>query len=399
MPSGADGGAPESPPAGVGVRWRRGALDWRPWLATAAVTLSSVAAGVLALCVSTWIVHQPFDAVANRFDTTWYWKIALSGYPHRVARSPIDYSGLRGAFFPGLPGVERVVHDVLGGPAPLITILVGTIGLVAAGLALRALVRLETGDDGASSAVVALLAFFPGAYVFVMGYSEALAIPLAILCLYFLHRRQFVAAGVAAGLAGTMRLSASVLVLVCAVAAAQALFEPGARRQVRALVAPLVCPVLAASGLVAWLVVLKVRTGNALAFDVAERLGWQDRFTLLTPFHDLRAFAAHPFHVPADTMNALGVVLVVVACAALVAGWATARLAPVDAVYGLGILALWLFTTNAGAFPRYLEMAFPVLVLAARGLPARALVATTGALGAVLAVLVLLFATSNPFFP
>lgn len=366
----------------------------RPWLWACAVAVASLATGLLCLWVATWIVHQPFDAVANRFDTSWYWKIAQSGYPHRVATGPTDYTGLRSAFFPGLPLAERIVHDVLGGPAPLTTCLVGGIGFVAACVAVRALARRDEGD-GIAGAAVALFAFFPGAYVFVMGYSEALAIPLAAACLYWLHRRRFVLAGLAAGLAGTVRLSASVLVAACAVAALGAVLGREERLGLRALAAPLAAPVLAATGLVAWLLVLRARTGDALAFDKAERLGWQDRFTLLTPFHDLRAFAAHPFHVPLDTMNALGVVVVVVVCVVL----AVVRLPVADKVYGIGILLLWLFTTNAGAFPRYLEMAFPVLVVAGRRLPPAAVAPVTGVLGAGLAVLVLLFATSNPFFP
>jgi hypothetical protein len=362
-------------------------------LVLAVVALASVAVGLLGFSAAAWITRTPAAGVAVRFDTTWYYRISQLGYLHRIPTSATDYPGLRVAFFPGLPLVERAVHHVVGGAPAHTTVLVGTAGLIVSCILLWSLVARDWSAAIAWRAV-ALLAFFPGAYVFPMAYSEALAIPLAIGTLWALRRRWFLVAGVAAALAGTVRLLSIMLIAACVVAAIRELREPndGTDTRVRAVL----CPILSTGGVVAYMIYLKSITGSFFAFNTAERLGWQNRVSLLAPFHDLRLFFEYGFHgAPFVIINGLGVFAV---AAAIVTVLAVAM--PLEyKVFGAGILAAWMFTTNSGAWMRFIEFAFPALVAVAVKLPGRILFPVLGVCGAALGILIVLFGSSIAFSP
>jgi hypothetical protein len=68
-------------------------------------------------------------------------------------------------------------------------------------------------------------------------------------------------------------------------------------------------------------------------------------------------------------------------------------------VFAVGILASWLLTSDSGAWFRYVEFAFPVLIALAAKVPDRALLPIVSVCGAALAVLIVMFASSTPFFP
>jgi hypothetical protein len=359
----------------------------------AAVGLASMAVQILAFVVAAAISRFSLTETAFRFDTTWFYRIAEHGYLHRVPTGPTDYGGLRIAFFPGLALVERAVHAVVGGDPVDTTLVVGAAGLVGSCLALWALVA-EDFDEGAAWRSVVLMAFFPGAYVFAMAYSEALAIPLAIVTLWALRRRWFVVAGLAAALAGTMRLDSLVLVAVCAVAAVRQLRESD--RTLSTDIRAVVSPFLAATGVVGYLIYLKVITGGFFTFATAERLGWDDHLSFTASFHQVRLFGEHGLHsTPLVIVNTMGVVAVIVAVVFV----AVVSLPLEYKVLAIGILGSWMFTADHGAWFRYVEFAFPVLVAVAVKLPEKHLLPLVSACGVVLGLLIVLFATSTPFFP
>ena len=128
------------------------------------------------------------------------------------------------------------------------------------------------GDEVAWRSVV-VFAFFPGAYVFLLGYSEAL-IPLAILVLYALRRRWYLVAGVATGVATGTRLTAVALVAACLVGAVREVAAQHAaivrtRATVFRLVTAIAAPIIGLAGLVAYMVFLHQRTGSYLTFITA----------------------------------------------------------------------------------------------------------------------------------
>ncbi len=366
---------------------------------TSCVAVGSFVAGLVALWAASAIAHAPLAATALRWDASWYYRISRLGYSSALPTSPTQYAAIRPAFFPGLPLVERAVHWLVGGPPAATTLLVGALGLLASCLALRALVERFFDADAAWRATV-LFAFFPGAYVFVMGYSEALAIPLAIFTLYAVRRRWYLVAGATTALATGTRLLGVALVAALAVAAARELLvalHAGRARWPR-LVSAVASPVLGLGGLAGFMVYLHQRTGSFLAFEKAERIGWHNTVSFAQPYDWFRAFAAHPLVVPWVTVNAAGVV-VIVSCLVLLAlvGWR--HLSGEEMAYSVVVLLAWLFTSNTGAWFRFVLSAFPVVVLLALRLPRRAypVVACAGAM--LLAILVVLFGSASTFSP
>ncbi len=362
-------------------------------LGLAAVALTSMAIGLLAFIAAAAITRSSVAGAALRFDTTWYFRIAQLGYLHRAPTGATDYGGLRVAFFPGLPLVERAVHGVIGGGPAHTTVLVGGACLVVSCIVMWLLV-VEDWDERVAWRAVALLAFFPGAYIFPMAYSEALAVPLALLTLWGLRRRWFLVAGVAAGLAGSVRLLSVMLIAACLVAAVRQVAARDHRTSV--VVRAVLCPVLACSGFVAYLAYLKATTGSFFTFSTAERLGWQNSVSLLAPFHNVRVLFDLGFHGPSATIiNGIGVFVVAgaVALVALVS-------MPLEyKVFAIGILAAWLFTTNSGAWFRFIEFAFPVLIALAVKVPDKVFLPMVGASAALLGILIVLFSSAVLFSP
>ena len=348
---------------------------------------------LFAFLIAATVTGYGLGETAFRFDTTWFYRIAEHGYLHRVPTGPTDYGGLRIAFFPGLPLVERAVHGVIGGSPIRTTFLVGTVGLVAACVGLWSLVARDWDEAGAWRSVT-LMVFFPGAYVFSMAYSEALALPLAIGTLWALRRRWFVVAGLSAALAGTMRLDSLVLVAVCVVAAGRQLRED--RRPTGPVVRALLSPVLAATGVLGYLIYLKVTTGGFFTFATAEKLGWGDHFSFSATYDQLRLFTEHGFHSsPVVLMNSTGVVAVLVAAVVVV----VVSMPLEYKVLALGVLGTWLFTADHGSWFRYIEFAFPVLVAVAVKVPEKYLLPALGVGAAALGALIILFAATTPLFP
>src|SRR5580698_4340982 len=120
----------------------------------AAVAVTSMVVQILAFVVAAAITRFSITETAFRWDTTWFYRIAEHGYLHRVPNGPTDYAGLRIAFFPGLPLVERAVHAVIGGDPVDTTFLVGTAGLVVSCIALWALVARDFDESAAWRSVV-----------------------------------------------------------------------------------------------------------------------------------------------------------------------------------------------------------------------------------------------------
>ncbi len=377
----------------AGVRWT---------LSTTAVAASSFFLGLVAIWAAAWMTHHSVAQTAVQWDGTWYYFISQHGYVHALPTAANQYNALRAAFFPGLPFVERVVHDIVGGSPARTTLLVGAAGLVVSCLLLRALVTRMFGDEVAWRSVV-VFAFFPGAYVFLLGYSEALEIPLAILVLYALRRRWYLVAGVATALATGTRITGLALVAACIVGAVrEVLAQRGAtvwtRQTVFRLVTALAAPIIGLAGLVGYMVFLHQRTGSYLAFNTAERVGWNNSLDFAEPFRAMQAFADHPFSIPYQTMNALGTVAIL-ACLVLLGVDGLRRLRLEETIYAAVILLAWMFTSNTGAWFRFAEAAFPVLILLALRLGQRwyPVVACAGA--SIFGILLLFFLTNTAFSP
>lgn len=379
----------------VGRAWRRA----RWFTTTLSVTVGSFFFGVIGEWAASYIVHVPFASSAFVWDSHWYYAISQTGYVSGLPTSPDDAGPLRDAFFPGLPLLERGVHDVVGGSPLRTTMLIGFVGLLASCLLLRLLVSSMFGEDAGWRATV-LFAFFPGSYVFFFGYSEAIFIPLAIVVLYALHRRWYLLAGLASALASGTRLLGVALVFACAIAALLEFWAPRRHRRPQwpRLAAAGSSPVIGLTGVVAFVLYLHARTGSFTAIFKAERVGWHNRFSISEPYDAFKAFADHPLVAPWVTLDAIGTI-VVVGCFVWLAveGWKRLPLAQIG--FTVVILLAWLFTTNTGAWFRFVETAFPVLSLMGFRLGQRWYPVFACAGAALLGILVVLFTAHGTFAP
>jgi hypothetical protein len=299
-----------------------------------------------------------------RFDGVYYLAIARTGYsshlPH-LASGKVGQSVL--AFFPGYPLLLRGVHGIgLSWLATVVT--VSTIAAVAAGMLVAAALTPWTGPRVAGIAAV-LWAAQPTAFVLSMAYSEGLFVAAAAGCLWALHRRSWVLAGLCAAAASATRPSGIVLTLACAVAAVPAAV---AARQAR----PLISVVLAPLGMIGYFTYLAFHTGQFNAWFVTENQGWGARtdFGYDTTRTLIRS-VIHPFAKPAGIAVITAVVVSVVLIVLLLRDQRSGRLrVPPEAfVTGIGFALLAVSTSNVfSSIPRFFLPAFPLLAPLARRL-------------------------------
>jgi hypothetical protein len=143
------------------------------------------------------------------WDASWYADIASRGY------GALGTDSLR--FFPGFPLLGRGLGVVTGDRVALVVI-ANVAALVAAVLVYR-LVRWERGDERLATRAAWFLSIAPPAFVFVMGYTDALAIALAIAAFLAMRRRQWWWAAAAALAVGFCRPTGMLLAVPIAVEA------------------------------------------------------------------------------------------------------------------------------------------------------------------------------------
>jgi hypothetical protein len=283
-PSTADGPAPATAdgPAGPAVPRREGRAAHlaRPGaryvvLGSLILYLGSRAAGYLAVLTSTWLAPTLRVSKAyTAWDSGWYIRIAQHGYPNTLAS---EAHGNRWAFFPGFPAVIRGTKEITGlsytDAAILAAWILGGLAAVAIGL----LVRDVFGDQTALKAV-ALVMFFPSAFILNVAYAEGLLLTAIALCLLCIHRERWVLAVLLAIVAGLTKESG--VVLVVAIAAES--LRPG--RTVKARIGILVAAAASSLGFIAFVAYGWARTGHVLAFVSAQK-AWNGHFVWFeTPF-------------------------------------------------------------------------------------------------------------------
>lgn len=183
------------------------------------------------------------------WDASWYLRILQSGY------GALPEEALR--FFPLLPLVAAPLR--LFADPRVALLVVANAAALGAGFAVHRLTLTETGDRRLADRTAWVMAFFPSAFVLVMGYAEGLLIASAALCFLGLRTRRFGLAAVAGFAAGLSRPLGVLLVVPAAVEVVRAWrADRGVRRQ--ALVA-IVAPVAGAAVYLAW---VGVRFGGGL---------------------------------------------------------------------------------------------------------------------------------------
>ncbi|OLT40700.1 hypothetical protein BJF85_05205 [Saccharomonospora sp. CUA-673] len=174
------------------------------------------------------------------------------------------------AFFPLLPGLASI-FVLVGIPAHAALLLVS---LIAGGVAAWGLHTFGTRLWGprVGNLLAVLWAVAPGGVVLRMGYSEALLIALAVWTLVALERRQWLAAGGLALVAGLSRSTAIALIAAVGIAALIAVVRrrDGWRPWAAAALAPL--------GLLSFLLYVSWRAGRLDAWVWIQNDAWQMGF-------------------------------------------------------------------------------------------------------------------------
>lgn len=139
------------------------------------------------------------------WDGDWYDAIADRGYgdlPDEAVR-----------FFPLFPLFGRIGGWLLAGDQGLALILVANLAALVAGMLLHRLALEETGDPALAQRAAWFIALFPGAFVLVWGYAEAVMLVAVIGAFLALRRRAWWPAGALGLAAGLSRPIGLFLVL------------------------------------------------------------------------------------------------------------------------------------------------------------------------------------------
>lgn len=323
----------------------------------------------IALYLSVWLAGSRFGwrYVLLTGDGRFYVDISRFGYfdlPTRVDGHRI-FSSI--GFFPLLPMLIRAADAVLPGDALVAGMVVATLAGWAACVAVTALAGDLYGAEAARRAA-ALIACFPGAYIFAFVYTEGLLVAAAAASLLLLRRERWVWAGLAGAVATAARPSGVAVVAAAAVVAAMALVR---RRQWSALAAP----ALASVGMGSYLAYLWWRTGDAFAWFANQRDFWDQRNDAGGYLVDwVRLIGRHGF-LPTDH-RIYG--FIVLALIPLVIFFYRHRPDVATTAYVTASLIITL-SSSLGPRPRFLLAAFPLLLPVAQrwtGLRHQALVAT-----------------------
>lgn len=339
-------------------------------LRRAAPALSAyvVIRAVGALTLAVWAAQHGASGHERlvRWDAQWYAGVAAAGYGstrlHPDGRTLADY-----AFFPLLPGLERVVAAATGLPYTDAGLVVSAAASVAAAWGIFAVADRLYGRRSALVAVV-LWAATPVSIVQTMAYSESLFTALAAWSLFCVLTGRWRRAGGLAALAGLTRpvgaalAAAVVLAALVRVVRSRRTTRSGPTPAATPRARPLLGAALAPLGLLGYLGWVAARTGSATGyFDVAA--GWGNAFD------GGRAFAGWLLDLLTGAAQWAGLLLVagLVLLGMLVVASFRPRQPLALLAYSLGVVAMTLTTSGYfGSKPRYLLVAFPLLFPPAR---------------------------------
>ncbi|MGZ8603993.1 MAG: mannosyltransferase family protein [Actinomycetota bacterium] len=295
--------------------------------------------------------HTLFTAW-ERFDALWFLRIADTGY------RTDDGSA---AFFPLYPLVVRVISFLLGGRPFGASVIVSNAAFVAALAVTYLLTAMELGERRARTTIV-LLAFFPTSFFFLMPYSEALFLLLAVTALWSARRGRWALAGVAGALAGLTR---SIGIVLAPAIAVEALHR---REEGRGPAWPgLLAAGATGLGTLAYLGWWQVKAGDWLT-PITRQENWERVFSW--PWVTLWDATRFAFRYVGDTNGGYWLIDWLIVVPVLVAaGFALARYRPVYGVYVLGGLLLPLMFVFADrplmSMPRFVLPLIPAFWAAA----------------------------------
>ena len=324
------------------------------------VYLACRVASVVFVAVANLFTHNSLLYDLDIWDGEWFLRVVHHGYPAHlpmvhghVAANPI-------AFFPLFPLIVRGVAATglsAGAVALVLSAATGATAVYGVGLLARRL-----GGDGAGQRAALLFAVFPGTFAFSLAYSEGIVITCVSLGLLALLDRRWWLAGVLGAVATASSPVALAFVVSCAWCAGRELVTG---RRLGALVAPLLAPL----GFVAYMTYVTVRTGQLNAWRLTERGGWKSYPSLAYPFRIVGTFLRNPV---SPTLT--GQILffgTVAAVAGIVLMVREHQPVPV-LLYGICAVGAAAISQPVGLRPRFLMLAFPMVIALATRYEGRA---------------------------
>jgi len=342
------------------------------------VYLACRVATVAGVAVVDLFAHDSLLHRLEIWDGSWFLRIVHHGYPAHLPMVDGHVTSNASAFFPLFPLIVRAVAVTglsAGAVALALSAVTGATAVYGVGLLARHL-----GGDGAGRRAALLFAVFPGTFVFSLAYSEGIAITCVSIGLLALLGRRWWLAGLLGMVATAASPVALAFVVSCAWCAGRAVVRE--RRWV-ALVAPLMAPL----GFVAFMAYLALHTGQLNAWRLTEQGGWRSYPSLSYPFRIVGSFVRDPL-APTLTGHIL-FFCTVAAVAGIVLMVRERQPAPV-LLYGFCAVGAAAVSQPVGLRPRFLMLAFPMVVaLATRyeGRVHRVLVAASAVLLVVFTVL------------
>ncbi len=306
---------------------------------------------VATLAVMTVYTHTSISVEIDRWDSQWFLRAAAQGWPSHLPHTNGHVAGNTIAFFPLFPLTIRWLSHLTGlsllSSGIIVTVLTGASAMIGVWMLVR-----RYASQGAADRATLLVAMFPGSFVLSMVYSEGIVITCVAFGILALLQRRWLLAGLLGMLATATAPIALAFELSCVWCAYQ---ELARNRNWRALAAPLLAPM----GFVAYQLWLFWHTGNLLAWRLTERGGWNSYPSVAYPLHTLTKFLRDP--MTANITEGLLVAgIVVTAIAAIVA--IRAHMPMPMLLYGLAAAVLGLVSAPVGLRPRFIFLAFPLIV-------------------------------------
>jgi len=322
---------------------------WFPVVALAAYFACRIVT-VVAVALVNLSTHNSVLYDLTIWDGTWFLRAVRHGYPvhlpmahGHVIQNPI-------AFFPMFPLVVRALHATGLDPGVAALVVSGVTGATAV-LAVGFLARRIAGDEAGKRAAL-LFAVFPGTFVFSFAYSEGIVVTCVGFGLIALLDRRWWLAGLLGAVATAASPLALAFVVSCAWSGIGAAWK--ARRPW-----PLIAPLLAPLGFVAYMAYLWRHTGQLMAWRLTERGGWKSYPSLIYPLRIVWKFVRDPVS-PTITGQILfaGTVVAVIGVVLMV----RERQPMPVLLYGICAVASAAVSQPVGLRPRFLMLAFPMVI-------------------------------------
>ncbi len=363
----------DTPRPGLVARWteRRGLIlealtvAWLPWLTARIITFFAL--GLAKYEVTHFHITNTKAVLETHYgllgsDAGWYQTIAAHGY------GPLPRASTR--FFPLLPLLDRGLSDVTTMTVGIASLLITNVASLLVGIGIYVLARAEYKDTVVARRAVWLIMLAPPAFVFVMGYSEALLVLLAVAFFVAIRRGTWWWAALYGVLAGAARPIGCLLLVPALIEAVRSWPAP---RWVRwpGPVAAIVSSVVGALAYLGW---VSNRYGGGFLQPLKIQQEQAHHGALSDPastmYHAL-ANLAHGHHI-GDALHVpwVGVAVVLL----VVAFW---RLPVSYGAFALCVVVVSLSGSNLDSFERYALSAFPLALAGAMLLKSARVAAAT----------------------